>query len=102
MNTKTTLPISEARSRIFDIAEEIQNPSVYYTLTKRGRPKAVIISAQEFESWIETLEVMKDFPNLEKDIEMVKKDYKSGQYKKYHTLYEIRNKIHSKSRKRTQ
>lgn len=41
---------------------------MYYTLTDKGRPKAVVMSAEEFESWAETLEVMRDFPNLDKDI----------------------------------
>lgn len=50
MNTKTTVPISEARKNIFSIASEVQNPNVYYTLTERGRPKAVLISAEKFES----------------------------------------------------
>lgn len=80
MNTKTTLPISEARKNIFEIAERVQRSSTYYTLTERGRPKAVIMSAEEFESWQETLEVMRDFPDLEKDIKEARKDYKKGNY----------------------
>ena len=80
MNTKTTLPISEARKKIFEIAEKVQKPSTYYVLTERGRPKAVFISAEEFESWQETLEVMNDFPNLEKDIAKAEKEYKQGKH----------------------
>jgi len=79
MNTKT-LPISEARKKIFDIAEDVQKPNIYYTLTDKGRPKAVILSADEFESWVETLEVMYDFPDLEKDIKQAEKEYKRGDY----------------------
>ena len=80
MNTKTTLPISEARSKIFKIANEVQKTSNYYTLTESGRPKAVIISADDFESWQETLEVIKDFPNLEKDIHEAEKEFKKGEF----------------------
>ena len=76
MNTKTTLSISEARKRIFEIAEKLQKPSTYYVLTERGKPKAVFISAEEFESWQETLEVMNDFPNLKEDIVKAEKEYK--------------------------
>lgn len=51
MNNKiaNTVPISEARKNIFSIAEEVQNPNVHYTLTERGRPKIVILSAEKFE-----------------------------------------------------
>lgn len=80
MNSKRTLSISEARKKFFKIAEEVQKPSIYYTLTEKGRPKAVIMSAEEFESWQETLEVMKEFPNLKEDIRKAKKDYKKGNY----------------------
>jgi len=67
MNTKTTLPISEARGKNFSkIVDEIQKMGAYYTITDKGRPKAVIMSAEEFESWQETLEVQKMFPNLKK------------------------------------
>ena len=78
MDAKTTLPISEARKNIFKIAEEVQKPAVYYTLTEKGRPKAVVVSADEFESWQETLEVMHIFPKLEKDIEKAEREYKRG------------------------
>lgn len=86
MDIKTTLSISEARKKIFEIAENVQKPSRYYTLTEKGRPKVVIMSAEEFESWQETLEVMQIFPDLEKDIKETKRDYRSGEYKKYATL----------------
>ena len=80
MNTKTTLSISEARKKIFKIAEEVQKPSNYYTLTEKGRPKVVLMSAEEFESWQETLEVMREFPDIEKDIKKAEKEYKRGDY----------------------
>ena len=86
MNTKTTLPITEARKRIFDIAEQVQKPGVIYTFTEKGKPKAVMMSAEEYESWAETLEVMQDFPDLKKDIEETDRAIKSGEYKKWPTL----------------
>ena len=78
MDTKTTLPISEARKKIFKIAEKVQKPATFYTLTEKGRPKVVVLSADEFESWQETLEVMRIFPKLGKDIERAEKEYKKG------------------------
>ena len=80
MDTKTTLPISEARKKIFKIAEKVQKPATYYTLTEKGRPKVVVLSADEFESWQETLEVMRIFPKLGKDVKRAEKQYKKGDY----------------------
>lgn len=89
MNTKTTLSISEARKRIFDIADDVQRPGVRYTFTDRGKPKAVLMSAEDFESLEETLEVLRIFPNLDQDIDEVHRDIKTGAYKKYITLEEL-------------
>jgi len=89
MDTKTTLPISEARKKIFGIAKKVQKPATRYTLTEKGKPKVVIMSAEEFESWQETLEITKNFPNLEKDIKKAEREYKKG---KYITLEEVLSK----------
>lgn len=80
MSIKTTLPISEARIKIFDIAEEVQTPGRHFTFTEKGKPKAVLMSANEFESWTETMEVMKIFPDLDKDTAEAERDYKKGDY----------------------
>lgn len=86
---KNTISISEARSKLFTIAQKVQTPGVYFTFTDKGRPKTVIMSADEYESIIETLEVMRDFPNLDKTIAKVDKDIKSGAYLRYPTLDDI-------------
>lgn len=89
MDPKNTISISEARKRIFEIAEEVQKPDNYFYLTEKGRPKAVIMSVDDFESWQETIEVVSEFPDIYKRIEKVEKDIKSGAYKKYATLEEV-------------
>jgi antitoxin YefM len=80
MNIKTTLPISEARKKIFEIANKVQKPGNYYTVTEKGRPKAIIMSAEEFESWQETIEVAQKFPDLKKDIATAEAEIKRGDY----------------------
>ncbi|MBI5913593.1 type II toxin-antitoxin system Phd/YefM family antitoxin [Candidatus Azambacteria bacterium] len=89
MNTQTTLSISAARKKIFQIAEEVQKPYIHYTLTEKGRPYVVIMSADEFESWQETLEVMHELPDLKKDAAQADLAVATGVYKKYKTLEEV-------------
>jgi len=79
MNSKNTLSITEARKKIFKITDEVQKGSNYFVLTEKGRAKAVIMSADEFDSWQETLEIMSD-PELMKDIKEAKKEYEKGEY----------------------
>lgn len=92
MNTKTTIPISEARKNIFKIAEKVQKPGVYFTFTENGKPKGVIMSAEEFESWTETMEVMQQFPNLDKDIAEADKAIRTGDFRGYTTLEDLEKK----------
>lgn len=89
MDAKTTISISEARKRIFEIAEDIQKPDNYYTLTEKGRPKAVLMSAEQFDSWQETIEVMREFPDLDHDIKETDMAVKTGEYKNWTTLEEL-------------
>lgn len=89
MDSKNTISISEARKRIFKLADEIQKPGVYYTFTEKGRPKAVLLSVEYFDSIMETINVMQEFPNLERDVKEVERSYRSGEYKEWTTLEEL-------------
>lgn len=89
MSVKNTIPISEARKKIFQIAEEVQKPGIYYTLTENGRPKAVLISAEEYESLRETIAVAQEFPYLKEDAKEIDKAVKTGEYKKWPTLDDV-------------
>lgn len=92
MDIKTTLPISEARKKIFEIAEEVQKPGKQYTLTEKGKPKAVIMSAEEYESMIETMEVMRIFPDLDKTIAKVDEDIANKDFSDYISLEDLAKK----------
>ncbi len=89
MDKTTTISITEARKRLFQIAKEVQIPGRSYTLTEKGKPKAVIISFEEFDSLKETIDVLTECPDLKKNIDQVERDIKSGEYKNYPTLEEI-------------
>jgi prevent-host-death family protein len=49
------IPITEARIRLFEIAEEVQDDNTYYTLTKNGRPAVVILSYERFQKMEEMM-----------------------------------------------
>ena len=49
MRIATTVPITEARRRLFEIARAVQKPGVQYTLTEHGKPTVTILSAKEYE-----------------------------------------------------
>ena len=47
------------------------------------------MSAEEFESWQETLEVSRIFPNLKEDVAAAERDIASGRYRTYPTLDKV-------------
>ena len=79
MNTKTTISISEGRKKIFDIAEKVQCPGTVYTLTENGQPKITILASEEYESLMETLEILSD-PKAMNRMEQAEKELKRGDY----------------------
>ena len=89
INTKTTISISEARKRIFDIADEVQAPNKVYTLTADGKPKMVMMSAEEYESWMETMEVLRDCPDIFERIALSDRAVKTGDWSNFVTLEEL-------------
>lgn len=79
MSVKNTISITEARKRIFDISDEVQRPGTVYTLTENGKPKVAVLSAEEFDSLMETLEILSD-PKAMKRIEQAEKELARGDY----------------------
>lgn len=55
-----TLAFSEARRDLAKLVDEVSAKQEHVVITKQGRPKAVVMSSDEFESWQETLEIMAD------------------------------------------
>jgi prevent-host-death family protein len=76
---ETTLPATEARQKFFKILEDVKKPDRVYTITLDGKPKAVILSSEEYEAWRETIEIMSN-PEIVKDLKEAEKDFKAGRY----------------------
>jgi prevent-host-death family protein len=55
-----TLPLSEAKSRLSGLVEQVRSLEEQVVITRNGRPAAVLVSAEEFERWKETIEVRGD------------------------------------------
>jgi len=76
---KTILPATEARKNFFKIIKKIDKPNQSYTITLDGKPKAVILSFDEYDSWLETLEILND-PKLMDEIKQAEEDFAKGKY----------------------
>lgn len=76
---ETILPATKARKNFFKILEKVNKPNQAYTITLDGKPRAVILSFDEYDSWLETLEILND-PKLMDDIKQAEKDFAKGEY----------------------
>ena len=54
------LPLSEVKMKLSELVEEVSSRDEEITITRNGKPVAIIISQDEFESWKETLSIRAD------------------------------------------
>jgi prevent-host-death family protein len=54
----SALSIREARARLAELADRAERSGQRFTITRRGRASVVLMSAEEFDSWVETLEIL--------------------------------------------
>lgn len=73
----STLPANEARANFYQILEEAGNSLRRFTITHRGKTKVVIMSAEELESWEETLDILSNKETM-KDLKQSARDIKAG------------------------
>ncbi len=61
------LTLSEVKARLSELVATIERTEEELIITRNGRPAAVIISAEEFDSWKETLAIQRN-PALMQEI----------------------------------
>ncbi len=60
MSLAEQLPLAEVKNRLSEVVEQVETQHARVTITKHGRPAAVVISADDLESLEETLRVLSD------------------------------------------
>lgn len=78
----TTLTITEAKARFLELIRNSDKRLERFLITKQGKPAAVVMSADEFEGWLDTLEIMSDKRTLE-EIRKAKREIEQGKTKSF-------------------
>ena len=86
------ITVTHARSKFLDLVDEVDKFLKRYVITKKGEPKAVLLSAEEFESWEETLYTLSR-PQTMRAIRDGEADWKAGRKERFIALEELRKKI---------
>lgn len=71
------VPFTEARSRLSELLDDLEQRHEHVLITRNGRPSAVLLSAEEFETLEETLEILQD-QELLQALQRSEKDVKTG------------------------
>ncbi len=61
-----TLPLSEARGTLSAIVDRVESTHDRVTITRNGRPAAVLISPEDLDALEETLDVLSDQTAMER------------------------------------
>lgn len=69
---------TEARKNFYAVIDAAEHPGVAVAITHEGTPKVVVMSFEEYEGWLETMEIMSD-PSLDADIEEGVRQMKAGE-----------------------
>ena len=89
-----TLGVSEARANLPKLIDQIDARFERLFITKGGKAKAVIMSSDEFESWMETIEEYQDPESLERAREINKMSIQQiKKSKKFITLEELKKRL---------
>lgn len=54
------IPVSEAKTRLLDLVRDLQAKDDIIAITKNGVPAAVLLSAEKFEGFLETIDILSD------------------------------------------
>jgi prevent-host-death family protein len=73
-----TLPLSEVKARLSEIAEEVERTHQRVNITRNGRNYVVLISAEDLESLEATLELLSD-PDALARVAQAQADLAAGQ-----------------------
>ncbi len=61
----STAPLTEVRDKISEILDDIQATGNEWVITRHGRPVAVILALDEYESLLETVNILSDAETLD-------------------------------------
>jgi len=55
-----TAPLTEVRDNLREVVDTVVNTGTEYVITRHGKPVAVVLSYEEYEALVETLNILSD------------------------------------------
>ena len=78
----TVLTVTEAKVHLLEMIRDSNKRLERFLITRQGKPAAVLMNADEFEGWLETLEIMSDKKAL-REIRKAKREIEQSKTKSF-------------------
>lgn len=85
-----TIPISEAKARLTELADKADREHDHYTLTRNGRARAVLVGVSEWESIQETMAILAN-QQLREELAQAATDEAAGNLTSHEDMAAIMN-----------
>lgn len=76
--TDATLPLAEIKAKLSEVVDRVENRHERVTLTRNGRPAAVLISPDDLEALEDTLEILSNADAM-REIERAREEIARGE-----------------------
>lgn len=73
----SVIPLTEARNHFTQLVEEASNFFARFTITRKGKPEAVLMSKEEYDALLDTLEILANKETM-RSLRRAKEDIKKG------------------------
>jgi antitoxin YefM len=80
------LPLSEVKARLSELIDVVERRDESITITRNGKPVAMIVSKDEYDGWHETAQILRD-PEFLREIRAGIRQL--ARTKRRHTLEEL-------------
>lgn len=80
--SSTYITATEARNNFFDLLDQVKKGPYPIHITLKGIPEAVIMSKDDYDGWVATIETISD-PELMEAIREGDEDIKAGRYRSW-------------------
>ena len=72
-----TINATEAKKRLLELIREADESFECYCITRNGEAKAILMSIEDYDGWLETLEIMSNKQAM-KEIKQARKELDAG------------------------
>ncbi len=73
------ISVRQLRQHLAEVLDDVSESLDRYVISNRGKPEAVLMCVDDYEGWLETLEIMSSKKTM-RDINTAKTELKAGKH----------------------